>query len=101
MKILITGVAGFIGFHACSSLIRSGHKVFGIDNLNDYYDVNLKKERLSLLKKFDSFFFSKIDISDNQKLSALFKKNNFDKVLHLAAQPGVQYSIINPDIFIK
>ena len=101
MKILVTGAAGFIGFHTSMSLLKNGHQVFGIDNLNNYYDINLKKKRLSLLKKYNYFKFNDIDICENQDVSILFKNNKFDKIIHLAAQAGVQYSITNPEVYIK
>lgn len=100
MKILVSGTAGFIGYHACKLLLDNGHEIIGIDNLNDYYDINLKKHRLSLLKKYKTFVFYKIDIQDHQSLENIFKKHKFDYVLHLAAQAGVRYSIINPHIYI-
>ena len=99
-KILITGVAGFIGFHLALRLSKmKSYQVFGIDNLNDYYDVNLKKDRLKILKKKIQFF--KIDICNTKKLDQLFKKNKFEKVFHLAAQAGVRYSYKNPDAYFK
>lgn len=101
MKILVSGTAGFIGYHACKLLLDNGHEIIGIDNLNDYYDINLKKHRLSLLKKYKTFVFYKIDIQDHQSLENIFKKYKFDYVLHLAAQAGVRYSIENPSIYIQ
>lgn len=99
-KILITGAAGFIGFHLALRLSKiKSCKVFGIDNLNDYYDVNLKKNRLKILKNHIQFF--KIDICNENKLNQLFKKNKFDTVFHLAAQAGVRYSYKNPDAYFK
>lgn len=100
MKILVSGSAGFIGYHACKLLLDNGHEIIGIDNLNDYYDINLKKHRLSLLKKYKTFVFCKIDIQDHLSLENIFKKHKFDYVLHLAAQAGVRYSIKNPHIYI-
>ena len=101
MKILVSWTAGFIGYHACKLLLDNGHEIIGIDNLNDYYDINLKKHRLSLLKKYKTFVFYKIDIQDHQSLENIFKKYKFDYVLHLAAQAGVRYSIENPSIYIQ
>ena len=101
MKILVSGSAGFIGYHACKLLLDNGHEVIGIDNLNDYYDINLKNQRLSLLKNYKNFIFYKIDIQDYRSLESLFIKHKFDYVLHLAAQAGVRYSIENPSIYIQ
>ena len=101
MKILVSGSAGFIGHHACKLLLDKGHEVIGIDNLNDYYDINLKNHRLSLLKNYKNFIFYKIDIQDYRSMESLFNKHKFDYVLHLAAQAGVRYSIENPSIYIQ
>ena len=100
MKILVTGSAGFIGYHACKSLIDNGHEIIGVDNLNDYYDVSLKNHRISLLKNYKNFDFYKIEIQDYKSLESLFNKYKFKRVLHLAAQAGVRYSIENPSIYI-
>lgn len=101
MKILITGSAGFIGYHLSKSLIKDGFDVIGIDNLNNYYDQQLKVDRINLLKSYDSFSFKEVDICDKTSLSKIF--NNFEpqKVVNLAAQPGVRYSLKNPDAYIK
>ncbi len=100
-QILVTGAAGFIGFHTSLRLLQAGNDVVGIDNLNDYYDVSLKEARLQELAKFDNFQFVKIDISDKKSLDDLWVKyGDFKKVVHLAAQAGVRYSIENPDIYI-
>ena len=99
-KILITGSAGFIGFHLSSFLLNKGYQVIGIDNLNDYYDVKLKEDRLEILKQNDNFTFHKIDIKDKQKIEALFAKHKFDYVINLAAQAGVRYSIKNPYAYV-
>ncbi len=96
MKTLITGVAGFIGYHLAQRLLQEGKQVYGIDNLNDYYDVNLKKARLDRLLPQSNFTFQYLDISDRTKISELFQKQKFDRVIHLAAQAGVRYSITNP-----
>jgi UDP-glucuronate 4-epimerase len=98
---LVTGAAGFIGYFLSSRLLSEGKTVIGVDNLNDYYDVNLKLTRLSLLEKQDNFKFHKIDISDRAALEVLFKENKIDYVINLAAQAGVRYSIENPDVYIQ
>ncbi|MBL0689683.1 MAG: NAD-dependent epimerase [Pseudoalteromonas sp.] len=96
MKYLVTGAAGFIGFHVTKKLCEQGHEVIGIDNLNDYYDVNLKLARLNQLKPYLSFTFIKLDLADREGIAALFSQQKFDRVIHLAAQAGVRYSIDNP-----
>ncbi|MBI6528368.1 NAD-dependent epimerase [Proteus vulgaris] len=96
MKYLVTGAAGFIGFHLIKKLIQQGETVVGIDNLNDYYDVSLKESRLNILNKLHNFSFSLIDLADREKIASLFETEKFDKVIHLAAQAGVRYSLINP-----
>ncbi|MBD2809887.1 NAD-dependent epimerase [Xenorhabdus sp. Vera] len=96
MKYLVTGAAGFIGFHLIKKLIKNGNHIVGIDNINDYYDVNLKKSRLEILSKFKNFKFSLMNVSDRDSIEELFKNNKFDRVIHLAAQAGVRYSLINP-----
>ncbi len=101
MKILITGSCGFIGFHLAYNLLGKNVKIVGIDNLNSYYSVKLKKERLKKLRKFKNFQFYKFDLSDNKKVLNIFKKNNFDYVFHLAAQAGVRYSIQHPRKYIS
>ncbi len=102
MKILITGCAGFIGFHLIKKILQdSNHMVFGIDNLNDYYDVQLKKDRLNLIKRISKKFkFFKIDISNKKKIHSNFLNNKYDIVINLAAQAGVRYSIDNPSIYL-
>lgn len=100
MKILVTGVAGFIGMHCARKLLDDGHEIVGIDNLNDYYDVALKEDRLKLLKGYKSFRFLKLDIKDQKDVVDLFKKESPQRVLHLAAQAGVRYSIQNPYVYI-
>lgn len=100
-KILVTGAAGFVGSNMSEVLLNNNHLVYGIDNLNDYYDVNLKDERLNKLNEFDNFTFEKMDISDKDMLLSLFEKEQFDIVIHLAAQAGVRYSIENPDAYIQ
>jgi UDP-glucuronate 4-epimerase len=101
MKILVTGVAGFIGFFLSKKLLENGFDVFGIDNLNDYYDVNLKESRLKLLNKYENFNFDKCDISDKPKVTTLFEEKDFEVVINLAAQAGVRYSIEEPDEYIQ
>ena len=100
MKILVTGVAGFIGMHCARKLLDDGHEIVGIDNLNDYYDVALKEDRLKLLEGYKSFRFLKLDIKDQKDVVDLFKKESPQRVLHLAAQAGVRYSIQNPYVYI-
>ncbi len=100
MKILVTGVAGFIGMHSAKKLLDDGHEIIGIDNLNDYYDVNLKEDRLKTLEGYKNFRFLKLDIKDQKDVIDLFKKESPERVLHLAAQAGVRYSIQNPYIYI-
>lgn len=99
--ILVTGAAGFIGFHTSLKLLESGKAVVGIDNLNDYYDVNLKKARIAELEKFDQFKFVKLEISDKAAMEKLWEAHGpFKKVVHLAAQAGVRYSLENPYAYI-
>jgi len=95
-KILITGAAGFIGYHLCKSLLKDGYEILGIDNLNDYYDTNLKQARLAQLKHFNSFTFNKVDIADRESLTKSFQSFDPQKIVNLAAQAGVRYSIKNP-----
>jgi UDP-glucuronate 4-epimerase len=100
-KILVTGCAGFIGMHVCKSLLEDGLQVFGIDNMNSYYEKSLKLKRLEVLQKSKNFFFTKNDISDFSNLEALFKKFKPAIVVNLAAQAGVRYSLINPQEYIN
>ncbi|PLX98517.1 MAG: capsular biosynthesis protein CpsI [Desulfuromonas sp.] len=100
MKILITGAAGFIGFHVSQYLLNRGDQVVGIDNLNDYYDVSLKQARLDQLLPRDHFRFLKIDLADRKAIETLFVDEGFDKVVHLGAQAGVRYSLVNPHAYI-
>ena len=96
MKYLVTGAAGFIGFFVVQRLCEQGHQVIGIDNLNDYYDVNLKHARLAELADIKAFTFVELDLADREGMAELFKKEQFNRVIHLAAQAGVRYSIDNP-----
>ena len=101
MKILVTGSAGFVGFHVASRLLDEGHKIVGLDNFNDYYSVELKRRRDGLLRKRAGFDGVECDLCDFQKLQDLFKKHRFDIVCHLAAQAGVRYSLTNPFVYHK
>jgi UDP-glucuronate 4-epimerase len=101
MKILITGAAGFIGFHLAKRFAASGAEVFGIDNLNDYYSVQLKKDRLRMLEKEANFRFEPIDLADGESLEELFKAFGFTHVVNLAAQAGVRYSLLNPKSYVN
>ncbi|HEI8276091.1 NAD-dependent epimerase [Escherichia coli] len=95
MKFLVTGAAGFIGFHVSKRLLNDGHQVVGIDNINDYYDVKLKESRLEKLESL-SFTFYKLDLADRDGIAKLFETEQFERVIHLAAQAGVRYSLENP-----
>ena len=99
-KILVTGAAGFIGFHTTKALLDRGDTVVGLDNLNDYYDVNLKLARLAVLKQHAQFEFAHLDLSDRQAMAELFVTEKFDRVVHLGAQAGVRYSIENPFAYV-
>jgi UDP-glucuronate 4-epimerase len=100
LKILVTGAAGFIGFHTAKQLLERGDTVVGLDNFNDYYDVNLKESRAAVLDNYDGFSMARIDLADRPAMEALFAKEKFDKVINLAAQAGVRYSIENPHSYI-
>ena len=100
MKILVTGAAGFIGMFVSRLLLERGEEEVGLDNLNEYYDVNLKKHRLALLEKMPGFRFVKLDLADRAGMEALFRGERFQRVVHLAAQAGVRYSLINPHAYI-
>ena len=100
MKVLVTGAAGFIGFHLARRLLQRGDVVIGLDNLNDYYDVRLKEARLALLRDDPSFRFVKIDLANRDAVARLFADEAFDCVAHLAAQAGVRYSLKNPHAYI-
>jgi UDP-glucuronate 4-epimerase len=99
-KILVTGAAGFIGYHTCVKLLASGLEVVGIDNLNDYYEVSLKEARLARLQGVRNFSFIRLDLADRGGMEELFLSQKFDTVIHLAAQAGVRYSIQNPHAYI-
>ena len=101
MKILVTGCAGFIGMHTSLRLLASGHEVVGVDNVNDYYDVNLKESRLLELARHERFSFERFDLSDRSLLEALFSRHTLDRVLNLAAQAGVRYSLTNPYAYVS
>ena len=100
MKILVTGAAGFIGMHTAQSLLRRGDSVVGLDNLNDYYDVGLKRARLARLAGQGDYRFVETDVADRAAMAALFATEGFDRVIHLAAQAGVRYSLLNPDAYV-
>ncbi len=100
MKILITGSSGFIGFHLSNLLLDKGFQVVGIDNMNDYYDIQLKEDRLKQLKERENFSFNQIDLKDKENLDRLFETEKFDYVINLAAQAGVRYSITNPYAYV-
>ena len=98
---LVTGSAGFIGYFLSKRLLEDGHQVIGVDNLNDYYDINLKQERLKLIKNHKNFIFYKYDISNKNQMEKVFLDHKIDYVINLAAQAGVRYSIENPDVYIQ
>jgi UDP-glucuronate 4-epimerase len=100
-KILVTGAAGFIGFHLSKALIAKGADVVGLDNINDYYDVGLKLARLKLLEANPEFRFVKMDLADREGVAGLFKEERFDAVVNLAAQAGVRYSLVNPHAYTE
>ena len=101
MKILVTGAAGFIGFHVSKYLMKRGDSVLGIDNINDYYDPRIKTSRLKMLEEFDAFSFTKMDVADKAAMEKLFSEHQFDAVVHLAAQAGVRYSLENPHVYME
>lgn len=100
MKFLVTGAAGFIGMYTAKRLLEAGHEVVGVDNLNDYYEPALKKYRLSQLTSFEHFRFVKMDLADRDGIANLFEQEQFERVIHLAAQAGVRYSIENPFAYV-
>lgn len=99
-KILVTGGAGFIGFHLSELLLNKNYEVVGIDNMNDYYDIRLKEGRLDILNKYDNYTFYKMDLKDKESIDNLFEEYKFDYVINLAAQAGVRYSIENPYAYV-
>ena len=101
MKILVTGAAGFIGFHTSKQLLERGDTVVGLDNFNDYYDVSLKNARAAILDDYDEFSMVRLDLADREGMEQLFAAEKFEKVVHLAAQAGVRYSIENPHSYIE
>ena len=101
VKLLVTGAAGFIGFHTARRLLERGDEVVGLDNLNAYYDPGLKAARLEILRSHAAFRFVKIDVADRQAMDALFHAEKFRRVVHLAAQAGVRYSIVNPHAYVQ
>src|SRR6187397_2702044 len=100
MKILLTGAAGFIGSHVAGKLLERGDEVVGLDNLNDYYDPNLKRARLAILERQPKFRFVKMDLADKGGMKSLFAREKFPRIIHLAAQAGVRYSLENPQAYI-
>jgi UDP-glucuronate 4-epimerase len=101
VKLLVTGTAGFIGFHTARRLLERGEEVVGLDNLNAYYDPGLKAARLELLRRYPAFRFVKADIADREVMETLFHAERFNRVVHLAAQAGVRYSLINPHAYVQ
>tara|TARA_B100000963_G_scaffold94602_1_gene81496 strand:+ start:1153 stop:2112 length:960 start_codon:yes stop_codon:yes gene_type:complete len=101
MKILITGSSGFIGFHLSRYLLSKKHLIYGLDNLNKYYDIKLKDQRLKILSKYKKFKFYKLDINETKKIEKIIIKNKISHVIHLAAQAGVRFSILNPQTYVK
>jgi UDP-glucuronate 4-epimerase len=100
-NVLVTGSAGFIGFHLSKQLCKLGYTVVGLDNVNDYYDVQLKKSRLNILNETEGFLFKQLDLTHKQEILTLFEENKFDYVVNLAAQAGVRYSLVNPHAYLE
>ena len=101
MKIFVTGSSGFIGFHLSLKLLNKGHKVHGLDSMNNYYDIKLKKDRLKILKSFKGFSFTKSKLENKKNLNKVIKKFKPKVIIHLAAQAGVRYSIKQPEIYLN
>jgi UDP-glucuronate 4-epimerase len=101
VKLLVTGAAGFIGFHCARRLLERGEEVVGLDNLNAYYDPTLKSARLEILERHPAFRFVKTDVADREAMERLFREEKFQRVVHLAAQAGVRYSLINPHVYVQ
>ncbi len=101
MKVLVTGAAGFIGLHTARALLERGDEVVGLDNLNSYYDPGLKAARLQILQRYPNFRFEKIELADRDAMQALFERERFRRVVHLAAQAGVRYSSENPHVYVQ
>src|SRR5574338_1047201 len=101
MKVLVTGAAGFIGMHAAERLLARGDQVVGLDNLNDYYDIQIKLDRLARLTPHPGFRFVKLDVADREGMEKLFAEEKVDLVIHLAAQAGVRYSLVNPHAYVE
>jgi len=101
MKILVTGAAGFIGFHTSKRLLEEGHDIIGLDNVNDYYSVELKNSRLDILNKFEKFRMYRDDLADSPAVAGVFKKEQPERVIHLGAQAGVRYSLDHPHAYIQ
>ncbi len=101
MNLLVTGAAGFIGYHLALRLLREGNSVVAVDNVNDYYDVNLKWDRLKQLQEFPGFTFHRLDLQNTPQMEDVFRKHSFDAVVHLAAQAGVRYSLQNPHSYVE
>jgi UDP-glucuronate 4-epimerase len=100
VKLLVTGAAGFIGFHTAKLLLERGDEVVGLDNLNAYYDPALKQARLDILQDYEAFKFAKVDLADRAGMEAVFRTGNFQRVVHLGAQAGVRYSLENPHAYV-